>query len=142
MGRFFGFKLPVVSDSLGRLVSLLLTPGNTDDRKFALKLLRGLKGLCIADAGYVSQKLMQELHEQGLLFLTDVRNSMKRLMTQPQHELLKLRRRIEGIFSSLKHRLRAEASTARSPLGYFARCLYACSAFLLAPMLETKALLP
>ncbi|MBI2812547.1 MAG: IS982 family transposase, partial [Candidatus Melainabacteria bacterium] len=57
MGWFFGFKLHVVCDSLGRLVSLLLTPGNTDDRKFVLKLLKGLKGLCIADAGYVSKKL-------------------------------------------------------------------------------------
>mgnify|MGYP001577568995 CR=1 FL=1 len=45
MGWFFGFKLHVVCDSLGRLVSLLMTPGNTDDRKFVLKLLKGLKGL-------------------------------------------------------------------------------------------------
>ena len=142
MGWFFGFKLHVVCDSLGRLVSLLITPGNTDDRKFVLKLLKGLKGLCIADAGYVSKKLMQELYEQGLLLLTDVRNSMKRLMTTAQHALLKQRQRIEGIFSCLKHRLKAEASIARSPLGYFARCLYACLAFMLAPMLETKALLP
>lgn len=142
MGWFFGFKLHVVCDSLGRLVSLLITPGNTDDRKFVLKLLRGLKGLCIADAGYVSKKLMQELYEQGLLLLTDVRKSMKRLMSETQHALLKQRQRIEGVFSCLKHRLKAEASIARSPLGYLSRCLYACLTFALSKELEMKNLLP
>lgn len=142
MGWFFGFKLHVVCDSLGRLVSLLITPGNTDDRKFVLKLLKGLKGLCIADAGYVSKKLMHELYEQGLLLLTDVRNSMKRLMTETQHALLKQRQRIEGVFSCLKHRLKAEASIARSPLGYLSRCLYACLTFALSKELEMTHLLP
>ena len=141
MGWFFGFKLHAVCDSLGRLVSLLITPGNTDDRKFAFKLLKGLKGLCIADAGYVSRKLMHELYEQGLLLLTDVRNSMKRLMSEAQHAVLKLRQRIEGVFSVLKHRLKAEASIARSPLGYLSRCLYACLAFALSKSVEMKALL-
>ena len=142
MGWFFGFKLHVVCDSLGRLASLLLTPGNTDDRKFVLKLLKGLKGLCIADAGYVSKKLMQELYQQGLLLLTDVRNAMKRLMTETQHALLKQRQRIEGVFSCLKHRLKAEASIARSPLGYLSRCLYACLTFALSKELEMNNLLP
>jgi hypothetical protein len=142
MGWFFGFKLHVVCDSLGRLVSLLITPGNTDDRKFVLKLLKGLKGLCVADAGYVSKKLMRALYEQGLLLLTDVRNSMKRFMTEAQHALLKQRQRIEGVFSCLKHRLKAEASIARSPLGYVSRCLYACLTFVLSKELEINNLLP
>lgn len=141
-GWFFGFKLHIVCDSLGRLVSLLITPGNTNDRKFVLKLLKGLKGLCIADAGYVSKKLMQQLYSQGLLFLTGVKNSMKRLMSESQHLLLKQRQRVEGVFSCLKHRLRAEASIARSPLGYLSRCLYACLTFALSTQLEMKALLP
>jgi hypothetical protein len=141
MGWFFGFKLHVVCDSLGRLVSLLITPGNTDDRKFVLKLLKGLKGFCIADAGYVSKKLMQQLYQQGLVLLTDVKHSMKRLMSETQHALLKLRQRVEGVFSCLKHRLRAEASIARSPLGYLSRCLYACLTFALSQELESNALL-
>ena len=140
-GWFFGFKLHLVCDSLGRLVSLLITPGNTNDRKFVLKLLKGLKGLCIADAGYVSKKLMLELYPQGLLLLTGVKKSMKRLMSKAQHILLKERQRVEGVFSCLKHRLKAEASIARSPLGYLSRCLYACLTFVLSHQLETKALL-
>ena len=116
MGGFFGFKLHVVCDSLGRLISLLITPGNTDDRKFVLKLLKELRGLCVADAGYISKRLMQELYQQGLLLLTDIRNFMKRLMSEAQHAVLKQRQRIKGIFSWFKHRLSPEASIARSPL--------------------------
>ncbi|MCM8774987.1 MAG: hypothetical protein NC930_01330 [Candidatus Omnitrophica bacterium] len=67
---------------------------------------------------------------------------MNRLMTQTQHELLKLRQRIEGIFSCLKHRLKAEAFMIRSPLGYRSRCLYACLTFALSKELEIKILLP
>jgi len=141
MGWFFGFKLHAVCDSLGRLVSLLITPGNTDDRRFALKLLKDLKGLCIADAGYVSKNLMKTLYDQGLLLLTDVRNSMKRLMSKTEHQLLKMRQRIEGVFACLKYRLKAEASFARSPLGYLSRILYACLAFVLTPQFETIGLL-
>jgi len=141
MGWFFGFKLHAVCDSLGRLVSLLITPGNTDDRKFAFKLLKGLKGLCIADAAYVSKNLMKTLCDQGLLLLTDVRNSMKRLMSETEHELLKMRQRIEGVFACLKYRLQAEASMARSPLVYLSRILFACLAFVLTPQFETMALI-
>lgn len=141
MGWFFGFKLHVVCDALGRLVSIMITPGNTDDRKFVLKLLKNLKGLCIADAGYISKKLMGLLYKQNLLFITDVKKSMKRLMSKTEHALLKQRQRVEGVFSSLKHRLKAEASIARSPLGYLSRCLYACLTFALAPHLENKLFL-
>ena len=142
MGWFFGFKLHVVCDALGRLVSIMITPGNTDDRKFVLKLLKSLKGLCVADAGYISKKLMEMLNKQGLIFITDVKKSMKRLMSKTEHSLLKQRQRVEGVFSSIKHRLNAEASIARSPLGYLSRCLYACLTFALTPHLESKLFLP
>lgn len=141
LGYFFGFKLHAVCDSLGRLVSLMITPGNTDDRKFVIKLLKGLKGTVVGDAGYVSKELMKELSEQGILFLTGVRKNMKRLMTKSQHELLKLRQRIEGVFCNLKYRLKAESSLARSPLGYLSRCIYACLAFCIFQRIEENDLM-
>jgi hypothetical protein len=129
MGWFFGFKMHAVCNSIGQLVSLIVTPGNTDDRKFVLKLLKGIKGLVIADAGYVSKKLMQELFENGILFVTDVKKSMKRLMSEAEHALLKLRQRVEIMFSVIKYRYKAEASVARSPLGFFSRFFLAVLAF-------------
>ena len=139
MGYFFGFKLHMVCDALGRLVSLMITPGNSDDRKFVLKLLKGLKGLVVADAGYLSKELMTQLFEQGIFFLTGVRKNMKRLMTQAQHQLLKLRQRAEGVFSVLKYRLNIEAPIARSLVGYISRCIFPCLSYILQPYLSNRA---
>ena len=105
MGYFFGFKLHIVCDALGRLVSFLITPDHIDDRKYVLKLLKGIQGLVVADAGYLSKELLAQLFKQGILFLTGVRKNMKRLMTKTQHRLFKLRQRAEGVFSVLKYRL-------------------------------------
>lgn len=140
LGFFFGFKLHAVCDSLGRLVSLMITPGNIDDRKFVLRLLKGLKGIAIGDANYISKKLIKALSKQGLQFLFGVRKNMKRPMTKEQHKLLKLRQRIEGVFCNLKYRLKIEASTARSPLGYLSRCLYTCLAYCFFQRIEKKNL--
>ncbi len=35
MGWFFGFKLHIVINHLGELLSFTLTPGNVDDRKLS-----------------------------------------------------------------------------------------------------------
>ena len=136
MGYFFGFKLHMVCDAFGRLVSLMVTPGNIDDRKYVVQLLKDLKGIVVADAGYLSKKLMLQLFEQGILFLSGVRKNMNKLMTTTQHHLLKLRQRAEGVFSVMKHRFNLEASIARSVSGYFSRALFACLAYIFQPILE------
>lgn len=137
-GWFFGFKLHTVINTQGDLLSLCITPGNTDDRTVVMKLLKQLKGLAVADAGYLSKKLMQKLFEKGIFFLTDVKKNMKRLMATWQHEMLKMRQRVECSFSVLKYRLKAEASVARSPVGYFSRCLYACLTYIVQRCLTKK----
>jgi Transposase DDE domain len=46
---FFGFKLHLVCNDQGELLNITVTPGNTDDRKPVLGLLRGLSGKVLAD---------------------------------------------------------------------------------------------
>ncbi len=41
---FFGFNLQVLRQVEGRVVNLLLTPGNWDDRGAALALVQGVDG--------------------------------------------------------------------------------------------------
>jgi hypothetical protein len=139
MGWFYGFKLGMVIDALGNLLSLAIRPGNTDDRKFLPVLFKGLQDLAIGDAGFLSKAHMERLWEQGLFFLTDVKKTMKRLMTREQHALLKLRQQIEIRFGQIKHRLQQAVTLARSPLGYFARWLYAMLAYCLGPQLNQIA---
>ena len=43
---------------------MALTPGNTDDRQPVPRLLEELFGKVVADRGYVSQKLFEQLLEQ------------------------------------------------------------------------------
>lgn len=58
---FFGFKLHLVVNECGALLNFTLTPGNIDDRKPVLELLKDLFGKVFADRGYVSHALAQTL---------------------------------------------------------------------------------
>jgi hypothetical protein len=52
-GWFFGFKLHVLRHINGRIVNLVLTPGNGDERAPVLALLEGLEGgITLGDLGY------------------------------------------------------------------------------------------
>ena len=48
---FYGLKLHLVVNECGELLNITVTPGNTDDRKPVLDLLKGLSGRIFADRG-------------------------------------------------------------------------------------------
>jgi IS5 family transposase len=104
-GWFFGLKLHLVVNGKQQIVACHITPANVDDRKPLGKLLRKLKGIVVADAGYVSHKLLKIFKELGLHLFTGVRNNMKKLMTGSQHRLLKSRQLVETVFSVLLTKL-------------------------------------
>ena len=79
MGYFHGLKLHLVVNDKGELLSVMITPINTDDRE-PLKnqpFIKALKGKLNADKGYISQTLTQVLFLDGLHLLTSIRNNMK-----------------------------------------------------------------
>jgi hypothetical protein len=63
MGWFYGFKLHLVVNDRGELLAFRLTPGDVDDRRPVPDLTQGLTGKLIADRGYISQRLFDELWE-------------------------------------------------------------------------------
>jgi hypothetical protein len=65
-GWFFGFKLHIVINHNGEIISFKITPGNTDDRAVVEKLMQGLKGWLAGDKGYLSQKLSKSLASKGI----------------------------------------------------------------------------
>lgn len=134
-GWFYGFKIGLVIDALGHLLSVALKPGNTHDTKF-LHLFRGLHGLAVGDAGFLSKDKAARLAEEGLVLMTDVKKSMKRLISPWQHTLLKMRQQVEIRLAQLKYRLQQVVSLARSPLGYLSRWMYATLAYCIFPMVE------
>jgi hypothetical protein len=71
-GWFFGFKLHILRHIDGRIVNVVLTPGNWDDRAPALTLLLGVNGgVTLGDLGYRGQQRAAEWAEEAeMLVLT------------------------------------------------------------------------
>ena len=65
---FFGFKLHLVCNDQGELLNIALTPGNTDDRKPVLNLLKGLSGKVLADRPQLSRRLPPRSFDAGAIF--------------------------------------------------------------------------
>ncbi len=117
---FFGFKLHLVVNELGELLSLTLTPGNTDDRKPVPQLLQSLFGNVFADRGYVSQPLAKQLFDTfGLHFFAKAKRNMKNHLMRWSDKLLSRKRAIiESIIDQLKNLSQIEHSRHRSPVNF------------------------
>ena len=117
---FFGFKLHLVVNELGELLNVQITPGNIDDRKPALSLLRSLFGKVFADRGYVSRSLAQQLLENfGIEFIAKPRRNMKNCLMRLHDKLLARKRSIiETIIDQLKNISQIEHSRHRSPVNF------------------------
>jgi Transposase DDE domain len=115
---FFGFKLHLVVNESGELLNLTITPGNTDDRKPVLNLLKMLFGKVFADRGYVSKPLAQQLLDTyGIEFFAKPKRNMKNHLMRLHDKLLSRKRCIiETIIDQLKTISQIEHSRHRSPL--------------------------
>ena len=132
-GWFYGLKLHLSGDLDGRVLALRFTPGNSDDRGIFRKMNGKLKGLFVADAGYVSRELEQDFAiEQERILLTASRANMKRIATDWQIALLNLRMRVEIHFRVLKLCYGLVTSFPRSIDGYLTHYLAAVTAYLIA----------
>jgi len=66
MEWWYGFKLHVQCDEVGRLCAFALTTATVDDRKLLDPLTRWLKeGIVIGDGGYLSQAKARDLAQRG-----------------------------------------------------------------------------
>src|SRR3989344_2166774 len=132
-GWFYGLKLHLTCDALGKILSFSLTPGNTGDRSQFMKLNRLLNGIFVADAGYLSEKLAREFYREHLRILfTKARANMKKIITEAQKKLYDSRAFIESVFRNLKMFDGLVSSLPRSVNGYLANYFYALAARLLA----------
>lgn len=132
-GSFYGLKLHLSADCEGRVLALKFTPGNSNDRDVFKRMNEKLRGLFIADAGYVSQKLERGFFIEGeRLLISCSRKNMKKLSVPWQIALLNLRMRVEIHFRALKVCYGLVTSLPRSIDGYLTHYLAAIAAHLLA----------
>lgn len=119
MGWFYGFKLHLIVNHVGELLSFKITKGNTDDRVPVINLCNKISGKLYGDKGYISQKLFEDLFEKGIQFITGVRSKMKNKLLSIEDKLL-LRKRfiIETINDQLKNISDIDHTRHRSPTNF------------------------
>ena len=118
-GWFFGFKLHLVINTHGEIMSFKLTPGNTADTKVVESLAKTLEGWLFGDKGYISAKLRESLLRQGLALFTKVRKNMKEIfMNTVQKFFLSKRGVIETVFDQLKSLVQIQHTRHRSPTNF------------------------
>jgi hypothetical protein len=135
MGWFYGLKLHLVINDRGEILACQVTAGNVDDRKPLPALCKDLFGKLVADRGYISQALFEQLLDTfGVQLITRIKSNMKnRLMPLVDKLLLRKRSIIECVIDQLKNISQIEHSRHRSPLNCFINILAGLIAYCLQP---------
>ncbi len=98
-GWFFGFKLHALRHIAGRLMNLILTPANWDDREPAVALSEGVDGgITIADLGYRGPECAAALAADAELLLITRADAPERKFLLSQ-----VRQGVETMFSQWWH---------------------------------------
>lgn len=144
MGWFFGFKLHLVVNDRGELLACQITPASTDDRKPVPELCKRLFGKLIADRGYISQALFEQLLETfNLQLITKLRKNMKnRLMPWMDKLLLRKRAIIESVIDQLKNISQIEHTRHRNPINAFINIIAGLIAYCHQPKKPSLNLFP
>ena len=118
-GWFYGFKLHLLVDDCGNLLSFRITRGNVDDRTPVPSMLKKFVGKVFGDRGYVSKKLTELLACDDVELITTLKKNMKpRVLAAFDKLLLRKRCIIETINDQLKNTFDLEHSRHRSLTNY------------------------
>ena len=104
MGWFFGFKLHLIINDCGEILSCKITPGNVDDRTHLPSMVQGISGKMFGDKGYIKKELFEQLLSNGLQLITPLKSNMKNKLI-PINDKILLRKRslVETVNDQLKN---------------------------------------
>ncbi len=77
MGWFYGFKLHLIINDKGGIISVKMTTTNMDDRKPVSEMMDELCGCLYGDKGYISGLFEWELADKGVILITGVKKNIK-----------------------------------------------------------------
>ena len=136
-GWFFGFKLHLIINDKGEIISFRLTRGNVADNNenLLLSLCKKLFAKLYGDRGYiVKQAVFEKLFFDGVQLITKIRSNMKnKLMSVYDKIMLRKRSVIECVMDSLKNICQAEHSRHRSIHGFIINVFAAIGAYHFLP---------
>lgn len=136
MGWFYGFKLHLIVNEKGELVSFFITPGNVPDNNIetVIKLTKKMQGKLFGDRGYISKDLFAALWGQGVQLVTGIKRNMKnRLLPLMDKLMLRGRSIIETINDQLKNQEQIEHTRHRSPVNFGVNLFSGMIAYQLQP---------
>jgi hypothetical protein len=136
MGWFYGFKLHLIVNEHGEIISFFITPGNVPDNNIetVIKLARKMQGNLFGDRGYISKDLFAALWGQGTRLITGIRRNMKnRLLPLMDKLMLRGRSIIETINDQLKNQEQIEHTRHRSPVNFGVNLFSGLIAYQLQP---------
>jgi hypothetical protein len=136
LGWFFGFKLHLIINDKGEILSFYLTKGNVDDRNFKVmrSMTENLFGKLFGDKGYISKALSDLLFGNGIQLVAKPRKNMKNQSITPNDRIL-LRKRaiIECVNDELKNMCKLEHTRHRSVNNFLINILGALTAYCFFP---------
>ena len=133
-GWFYGFKLHLLVDDCGDILSFRITRGNVDDRTPVPEMLKNFIGKVFGDRGYISEKLTQLLATQEVELITTLKKNMKpKVLAAFDKVLLRKRSIIETINDQLKNIFSLEHSRHRSLFNFLVNALAALIAYSYLP---------
>lgn len=138
IGWFFGFKLHLIINECGELLSVKCTKANVDDRSPVLDMVQNIFGKLYGDKGYISKELTENLIEKGIQLITGVKKNMQnKLMLLMDKILLRKRSIIETVNDQLKNISQIEHSRHRSIYNFMVNMLCGLIAYTLQPKKPT-----
>ena len=118
VGWFYGFKLHLIINDCGEILSCYLTAGNCDDRKPVagmVKKARRMFGKLFGDKGYISKALTGCLQLEEVQLVTGIKKNMKnKLLNLYDKLMLRKRAIIETVNDQLKNISQIEHTRHRS----------------------------
>lgn len=117
MGWCHGFKLHLLCNDTGKVITFCLTGANVDDREARVwkVFTKDLFGKVFADRGYIKKELFERLFDQGIHLVHGLKANMKnKLMPMWDNILLRKRYIIECINEVLKNKANLVHSRYRS----------------------------
>ena len=122
--KYFGFKLHMAVTPSGIPTNFDLTPANIPDSKMTEELIELYEFLiAIGDKGYLDNEKQQELEKKNKKLITPYRKNQNKRNSEFEQRLLKLRRRIETVFSQFKEQMHLNKTRAKSLIGLVSRVL-------------------
>lgn len=136
IGWFYGFKLHLIINDRGEILSFYLTKGNVDDRdiKVMQSLTEDIFGKLFGDKGYISKALSDLLFGDGIQLITKVRKNMqKQSLSATDKILLRKRAVIESVNDELKNICQLQHTRHRSINGFLFNIMSTLAAYSFFP---------